>query len=65
VIEEYPFPSREKKEVEKLTICAGISSFPANAENDSELLEKAFMSLLAAREAGPNNIRLFSDNMTE
>jgi len=65
VIEEYPFPSREKKEVEKLTICAGISSFPANAENDNELLEKAFMALLAAREAGPNNIRLFSDNMTE
>ena len=65
VIEEYPFPSREKKEVEKLTICAGISSFPANAENDNELLEKAFMALLAAREAGPNNIRLFSENMSE
>jgi len=65
VVEEYPFPSREKREVEKLTVCAGISSFPANAENEGELLEKAFGALAAAQEAGPNNIRLFSDNMTE
>jgi diguanylate cyclase (GGDEF)-like protein len=63
VIEEYPFPSREKKEVENLTACVGVSSFPANAENDQDLLEKALSALTAARSAGPNNVRLYSDNL--
>lgn len=65
VMEEYPFPSRERKEVEKLTICAGIASFPANAENEHDLLEKAFTALTAAKAAGPSNIRLYSPNLIE
>jgi diguanylate cyclase (GGDEF)-like protein len=63
VMEEYPFPSRERKEVEKLTICAGIASFPANAENEHELLENALTALAAAKAAGPSNIRLFSPSL--
>ncbi len=65
VMEEYPFPSREKKEVERLTISAGISAFPANADRDDDLLEKAFRALNAARRDGPDNIRLYSSNMGE
>ncbi|MDD5666663.1 MAG: diguanylate cyclase, partial [Actinomycetota bacterium] len=63
VIEEYPFPSREKKEVESLTACVGVSSFPANADNDQDLMEKALAALTTAKAAGPNNVRLYSDNM--
>lgn len=65
VIEEYPFPSREKKEVEQLTACVGVSSFPANADNDQELMNKALAALTAAKKAGPNNVRLYSDNLEE
>ncbi len=65
VIEEYPFPSREKKEVEKLTVCVGVSSFPTNADNDQDLLNMAMSALTAARTAGPNNVRLFSENLGE
>ncbi|RJP32868.1 MAG: sensor domain-containing diguanylate cyclase [Actinobacteria bacterium] len=65
VVEEYPFPSREKKEVEKLTVCVGVSSFPANAENDQDLTNKALSALTAAKNAGPNNVRLYSNNLAE
>lgn len=65
IMEEYPFPSRERKEVEKLTICVGIASYPANAENEQDLLEKAIAAMAAAKEAGPNNIRLYSPNLFE
>ncbi len=65
VMEEYPFPSRERKEVERLTICAGISSFPANADTEHDLLEKAFTALAAAKAIGPSNIRLYSPSLVE
>ncbi len=65
VIEEYPFPSREKKEVEQLTACVGVSSFPANADNDQDLMNRALAALTAAKNAGPNNVRLYSDNLAE
>jgi diguanylate cyclase (GGDEF)-like protein len=65
VMEDYPFPSRERKEVEKLTVCSGIASYPANADNEQDLLEKALTALAAAKAAGPNNIRLYSPNLSE
>jgi diguanylate cyclase (GGDEF)-like protein len=65
VMEEYPFPSRERKEVERLTVCAGISSFPANADNEQDLMEKAFTALAAAKAVGPSNIRLYSPTLVE
>ncbi len=65
VVEEYPFPSREKKELEELTVCVGVSSFPANAENDQDLMNKALAALTAAKTAGPNNVRLYSNNLAE
>lgn len=65
VVEEYPFPSRVKKEVARLTVCVGVSSYPANAENDNDLLEKALAALAAAKTAGPNSVRLYSDELGE
>lgn len=63
VMEEYPFPSRERKEVEKLTICAGIASYPANAANEQELVERAQIALKSAKEEGPSSIRLYSGDL--
>jgi len=63
VMEEYPFPSRERKEVETLTICAGIASYPANASGEQDLVEKAQAALRAAKAEGPNSIRLYSGDL--
>jgi diguanylate cyclase (GGDEF)-like protein len=63
VIEEYPFPSREKKEVDRLTACVGVASFPANSDNDQGLMDKGLAALAAARAVGPNNVRLYSNNI--
>lgn len=60
VVEEYPFPSRERKEAEYLTVCCGVASFPAHADNREDLLRRVFAALEAARSSGPNNIRLYS-----
>jgi diguanylate cyclase (GGDEF)-like protein len=63
VMDEYPFPSRERKEVERLTVCVGVSSFPANADNEQDLVNKALAALTSAKTAGPNNVRLYSDSI--
>ena len=65
VMDEYPFPSRERKEVERLTVCVGVSSYPANADNEQDLVNKALSALSAAKTEGPNNVRLYSDNIDE
>lgn len=58
-IADYPFPSARKGETEKLTACAGIASYPANAENDRELLFKAMDALERARKTGPGSFHLY------
>jgi diguanylate cyclase (GGDEF)-like protein len=65
VMEEYPFPSRIRKEVERLTVCVGVSSFPASADNETDLVNRALAALAAAKSAGPNSVRLYSDDLGE
>lgn len=65
VMDEYPFPSRERKEVERLTVCVGVSSYPANADNEQEIINKALAALTAAKAEGPNNVRLYSNSIDE
>lgn len=65
VVEEYPFPSRERKEVETLTMSAGVASYPANADNEDALLKKALAALAAAKAEGPNRVRLYSEELGE
>ncbi len=59
IVADYPFPSTMKGETERLTACAGIASYPANAENDRELLFKAMEALERAKKAGPGNFHLY------
>lgn len=63
VMEEYPFPSRERKEVETLTMCAGVASYPANADNEQDLVKRALSALAAAKKEGPNSLCLFSEEL--
>lgn len=62
-ITEYPFPSQDKKEVEQLTACIGAASFPANADNETSLMQRAVLAMEAARAAGPGSARLYSDDL--
>lgn len=63
VVGEYPFPSRERKEVETLTMSAGVASYPACADSEETLLERALAALAAARAEGPNRVRLYGEGM--
>ena len=63
LVEEYPFPSQDREREERITICVGIASFPASADNDRTLLERAEAALRAARKEGPNRVLLYSDNL--
>lgn len=63
VVEDYPFPAQKGREAERLTACVGVASFPASAENDTVLLEKAVLAMEAAQAAGPDQVRLFSDDL--
>jgi diguanylate cyclase (GGDEF)-like protein len=59
IIADYPFPSARKGETERLTACAGVASYPANAENDRELLFKAMDALERAKRSGPGSFHLY------
>jgi diguanylate cyclase (GGDEF)-like protein len=63
VIGEYPFPTQDKKETEQLTACVGVSSYPANADTDTTLLQRATLAMQAAQAAGPGQVRLYSDDL--
>ncbi|MGQ9475983.1 MAG: diguanylate cyclase [Actinomycetota bacterium] len=63
MVEEYPFPSREKKEVDTLTMSGGVASYPACADSEEALLERALAALAAARSEGPNRVRLYAEGM--
>ncbi len=60
VVEEYPFPSQDRERDERLSVCVGIASFPANADNERTLMERALDALRAAQARGPNNVHLFT-----
>lgn len=63
VIEEYPFAAQDGKETEQLTACVGVSSFPANADNETTLMQRAVLTMQAAQAAGPSQVRLYSDDL--
>ncbi len=63
VISEYPFPTRDKKKFEQLTVCIGIASYPANADSEEMLLENALKALEVAKRESPHQIRLFSEEL--
>jgi two-component system, cell cycle response regulator len=63
-IERYEFQSFEKENIGQLTVTIGIASFPQNANDSKELVEKADRALYAGKKAGKNCICIFGDEIT-
>jgi len=49
--------------VETLTMSGGVASYPACADSEETLLERALAALAAARSEGPNRVRLYAEGM--
>jgi len=57
-LESHQFPSLGPQATGKLTISAGLASFPWDASSPEELIHKADQALLCAKQAGKNRIYL-------
>ena len=55
-IESYDFPFGDKQPFSRLTISGGVSSFPDDGRNSSELLRAADQALYQAKHAGRNRV---------
>jgi two-component system cell cycle response regulator len=62
-IEQCEFQSFEKKNIEPLTVTIGIASFPQNANDSKELIEKADKAMYAGKKAGKDCICIFGDEI--
>ncbi|WP_456412031.1 diguanylate cyclase [Thiolapillus sp.] len=58
-VERERFPGEETQPRNTLTISAGVATFPADAEREEELLEKADSALYMAKHAGRNQAVLY------
>jgi two-component system cell cycle response regulator len=62
-IEQYEFQSFENKNIEPLSVTIGIASFPQNANDSKELIEKADRAMYAGKKAGKDCICIFGDEI--
>lgn len=60
----YPFPVQEESSSASLTVTAGISSLPGSADNEQELLTRAYAALELAKAEGTNVIMLWDEPRT-
>ena len=62
-IGHFEFQSFEQKNIGSLGVTIGIASFPKNAANSKELIEKADRAMYAGKRAGKNCICIFGDEI--
>jgi diguanylate cyclase (GGDEF)-like protein len=60
-IEQCEFQSFDKEDIGPLTVTIGIASFPDNAKDSKELIEKADQAMYAGKKAGKNRICIFGE----
>jgi diguanylate cyclase (GGDEF)-like protein len=60
VIEDHCFPAEEALPGGRLTISAGIATFPADASDAAELVRNADRAMYTAKEEGRNRVRLYA-----
>jgi len=61
VVERYPFRDRDIQPEGRVTVSAGIASFPDDADRREQLLRQVDKALYAAKGAGRNQIRVAAD----
>jgi two-component system cell cycle response regulator len=61
LVESYPFQSRQKQPLGKVTISLGIAEFPVDADSARALIDRADQALYRAKTEGRNRVRLYRD----
>jgi diguanylate cyclase (GGDEF)-like protein len=61
VVERYPFRDRDVQPEGRVTVSAGLASFPEDADRREQLLGQVDKALYAAKRAGRNQIRVAAD----
>ena len=59
-IESHPFHNREAQPLKKLTISAGVATFPKDGKTDREIIHSADTALYIAKENGRNMIHIYT-----
>jgi len=62
-IEQCEFQSFEKENIGPLSVTIGIASFPQNADDSKDLIEKADKAMYAGKRAGKDCICIFGDEI--
>ena len=55
----YPFPIPDDRTSANLTVSAGISSYPGSADNEQDLLARAYRALELAKSEGTDSVKLW------
>jgi len=63
-LENYEFLSFEQNKIGTLSVTIGIASFPKNANDSKDLIEKADRAMYAGKKAGKKCICIFGDEIT-
>jgi two-component system cell cycle response regulator len=63
-IEQCEFESFDKENIGSLSVTIGIATFPQNANDSKELIEKADQAMYAGKKAGKNCICIFGPEIT-
>lgn len=61
-VASYPFPVPEDRTAVNITVTGGIATYPSNADNERDLVAKAFKALEQAKEEDGDIIKLWSDD---
>ena len=59
LIDKHAFAGEEKLPSKKLTISAGVASYPVDADSRQSLIEKADKALYTAKTLGRNRVSVF------
>jgi len=58
-VQDRPFPHREKQPLGRISLSAGVATFPDQAGSLQELLDNADRALYRAKGAGKNQVVLY------
>jgi len=61
-IQNYSFSTLDKKPIGPVTVTVGLASFPKDAKNKSQLLDKSDKALYMGKHSGKNRISIFHEN---
>jgi diguanylate cyclase (GGDEF)-like protein len=62
-LESYSFPVGRNKPLAQVTVSVGVASFPEDADNSEDLLERADRAMYAAKAAGRNCVEVWSERL--